>query len=219
MNAWKITWETFFKHSSRRSYAKELWRLSSIKLRVGFIVAAMAFIAATSRVAHRHLDDWQSMAAILLAQFFFFLIIEEMKGRVFRSEYGDASTVLGPPEKEWYRESRFLMFKKRLTDASVTPNHVENLFDLIDAKIDLENHRNETAKKFLIFASGVVTASAVAWAKGLEPKAAIQATAWLALFCAFIAPLGFTIKKRTPKRAQVLHAALCKGKRPVDVIR
>lgn len=208
MNAWKITWETFFKHSSRRSYAKELWRLSSIKLRVGFIVAALAFIAAISWVAHRHLSDWQSMAAILLAELFLFLIIEEMKGRVFRSEYGDADTVLGPPEKEWYRESRFLMFKKRLTDASVTRNHVENLFDLIDAKIDLENHRNETAKKFLIFASGVVTASAVAWAKGLEPKSAIQAAAWFALFCAFIAPFLWVLPSRKERLKELKYFML-----------
>lgn len=50
MNAWKITWETFFEHSSRRSYAKELWRLSNVKLRVGLIAAASAFIAAISWV-------------------------------------------------------------------------------------------------------------------------------------------------------------------------
>lgn len=208
MNAWKITWETFFKHSSRRSYAKELWRLSSMKLRVGFIVAALTFIAAITWVAHRHLDDWQSMAAILLAELFLFLIIEEMKGRVFRSEYGDADTVLGPPEKEWYRESRFLMFKKRLTDASVTRNHVKNLFDLIDTKIDLENHRNETAKKFLIFASGVVTASAVAWAKGLEPKAAIQAAAWFALSCAFIAPFLWVLPSRKERLKELKYFML-----------
>lgn len=208
MNAWKITWETFFKHSSRRSYAKELWRLSSIKLRVGFIVAALAFIAAISWVAHHHLDDWQSMAAILSAELFLFLIIEEMKGRVFRSEYGDANTVLGPPEKEWYRGSRFLMFKKKLTDASVTRDHVKNLFDLIDAKIDLENHRNETAKKFLIFASGVATASAVAWTKGLEPKAAIQAAAWFALFCAFIAPFLWVLPSRKERLKELKYFML-----------
>ncbi|MDQ7310447.1 hypothetical protein [Stenotrophomonas sp. Sm10] len=208
MNTWKITWETFFKHSSRRSYAKELWRLSSIKLRVGFIVAALAFIAAISWVAHHHLDDWQSMAAILSAELFLFLIIEEMKGRVFRSEYGDANTVLGPPEKEWHRGSRFLMFKKKLTDASVTRDHVKNLFDLIDAKIDLENHRNETAKKFLIFASGVATASAVAWTKGLEPKAAIQAAAWFALFCAFIAPFLWVLPSRKERLKELKYFML-----------
>lgn len=208
MNAWKITWETFFKHSSRRSYAKELWRLSSKTLRVGLIVTALAFIAAISWVMHHHLDDWQSMAAILLAELFLFLVIEEMKGRVFRSEYGDIDTVLGPPEKEWYRESRFLMFKKRLTDASVTRNHVKNLFDLIDAKIDLENHRNETAKKFLIFASGVVTASVVAWAKGLEPKTAIQAAAWFSLFCAFIAPFLWVLPSRKERLKELKYFML-----------
>lgn len=207
MNSWKITWDAFFEHSSKWSYAKELWRISGWKLRVGLVVSSGMLVCAFFYFP-RQSSDWKSMGLLMLSEMFFILIIDQIRGKTFGSVYGSPENTISPAEREGYRASRFLMFKHRLTRASITKSHVNDLFSILDAKIDLETHRNEVFNRFVLFVSGLLTALLITWIKGLEANDSIQVLLWLLLICALVGPALWLLPSRKERLKELKYFML-----------
>ncbi|WP_447937446.1 hypothetical protein [Thermomonas fusca] len=170
MNSWKILWDSYYQGASKSAYAKELWRLSSGLTRALLVVSFLAVVLAVVYYVRYESTDWKAFPFLLLAEGALILVVDHMRGKRFSDSYGSADSTLSPAEREDHRANRYLIFRSRISGKGLGKSHVDDLFDVLDAKIELENHRNERLNRFLVFVSGFASALAIAWIRGLETQ-------------------------------------------------
>lgn len=155
MNTWKIIWNVFCTSSSRWRVATEMWRLSSARQRVSIIASAILFLIGLGIYSIGNHSGLALLGAIV-AEVSLLLVLDKIKDTTFFSEYGSPDQAMAPPDREEQRDSRYMIFRKRLREKKITKSHIKNAFPLADAKLDLEASRGEMPRKYLGFAIGLL---------------------------------------------------------------
>lgn len=205
MNSWKVLWNTYYQGASKSAYAWELWRLSSKVTRIAFCVAALLLALGFFFYIHAEHSDWRALPSLVIAEAFFVLVLDHARGKPFASSYGTTDQTMSPAEIEDHRGSRYLIFKNKLTSAGITKSHVNDLFEVLDAKIELETHRNERLNRFLVFVSGFFTALILSWVRGLTPQQLGSALSALAITVLVIGPILWMLPSRREKLKELKY--------------
>lgn len=211
MNHWKKVWDAYHREATRWAYLRELWRLSGWLTRFALICGMTVFLFGLFdlRSISRQNFPWLMVAG----EFAVLAVIHHMKGTIFRCVYGSVDEDMSPADDGDHRVGRFLMFKRKLREAQITKSHVEDLFDLLDAKDGLESHRNTLLHKFLLFVSGFFTALAITLIRGLSFDLALKSLLWLIVVCACVVPLLWVLPSRREKLRELKYFMLlyCKS--------
>jgi hypothetical protein len=103
---------------------------------------------------------------------------------------------LGPAENEEQRGHRFLMFKKALEEKHLTASHVRDLFEIVQAKEELESQHNVALNKFAIFVSGLLTSASITLIRGLKTDQVAWLVFWISIAALSLAPLFWMLPTR-----------------------
>ena len=211
MNYWKRVWDIYHREATRWAYLKELWCLSGWVTRLALIVSAVIFMFGllTFRGVLQQNFPW----LLVVGEFALLAVVYHMKGTIFRCAYGSADEDISPADDGDHQVGRFLMFKRKLREAQITKSHVEDLFDLLDAKEGLESQRNTLVNKFFLFVSGFFTALSITLIRGLSFDSALKLLLWLLVVCACVGPLLWVLPSRREKLRELKYFMLlyCKS--------
>lgn len=211
MNYWKKVWNAYYREATTRAYLKELWRLSSWPMRLSMGASVVIFIFAflNSKDARQKDFPW----LLMVSEGLIFFIAHHMRNTIFQCAYGSIDDDISPADSGDHQGSRFLMFKRKLREAEITKSHVEDLFDLLDAKEGLESERSTLLKKFFLFVSGFFTALLVTVIRGLSFELALKSLLWLMVACACVGPFLWIIPSRGEKLRELRYFMLlyCKS--------
>ena len=203
MNSWKIVWDAYYQQATRRAYVRELVRLANWPTRIAFVIALGLFIFGIADVVSEPQREWPW--PMLVGELSLLALVEHVRTARFAATYGSVQSGLGPAEKEEQREHRFLMFKKSLQNAHLTRSHVQDLFEIVEAKEELESQHNIVLNKFGIFVSGFLTSAAFTLIRGLETGQ----TAWLMFWISFaglaLTPLFWMLPTRKGKLKELKY--------------
>lgn len=194
MNYWKTVWDAYYLQATRRAYLRELARLASWPTRITFVLAAGLFIYGVADVIDQPTRDWPW--PMIAGELLLLILVEHVRTARFATAYGSVESSLGPAEKEDQRGHRFLMFKKTLQAAHLTRSHVQDLFEIVQAKEELESQHNTALNKFVIFVTGFLTSAAITLIRGLQAEQAAWLMFWIALAGLALVPLFWMLPTR-----------------------
>lgn len=211
MNHWKRVWETYHREATKRAYVRELWRLSGWGTRSTLVLGALVLVWGAFELLDKPWQEWPWR--FMCGELTVLAVFQHMKDTIFRRVYGSADEDFSPSEDGGHQIGRFLIFKRQLREAGLTKSHVEDLFDLVDAKDDLESQRNTLVNKLWLFVSGFFTALAITIMRGLSQEVAFKVVIWLIVACAFLVPLLwlFPSRKESLKELRYFMLLYCKG--------
>ena len=203
MNSWKVVWNAYYEQATRTAYAKELVRLASWPTRTCFVLALILFLFGAAEAMKQPHENfpWK----FILGELALIALVKHVRTTAFATAYGSIESDLGPPEKEEQRGYRFLIFKDALRSQHVTPTHVRDLFEIVQAKEELESQHNIALGKFGLFATGFLTSAAVTVIRGLQPTQAALLLFWFALASMVLAPLFWILPTRKGKLKELKY--------------
>lgn len=194
MNYWKIVWDAYYQQATRRAYVRELVRIANWPTCIAFVIALGLFLFGISDVVREPQREWPW--PMIAGELLLLALVEHVRTARFATTYGSVESGLGPAEKEEQRGHRFLMFKKSLQDAHITRSHVQDLFEIVEAKEDLESQHNIALNRFGIFVSGFLTSAAITLIRGLEADQAAWLMFWISFAGLALAPLFWMLPTR-----------------------
>jgi hypothetical protein len=203
MNYWKIVWDAYYQHATRRAYVRELVRLATWPTCIAFVIALAIFLFGIADVARQPQRDWPW--PMIVGELSLLALVEHVRTARFAATYGSVESGLGPAEEEEQRGYRFLMFKKTLQAAHLTRSHVQDLFEIVDAKEELESQHNIALNKFVIFASGFLTSAALTLIRGLEAGQAAWLMFWISFAGLSLTPLFWMLPTRKGKLKELKY--------------
>lgn len=211
MNYWKQVWDAYHGGATKRAYAKELWRLSRWGTRVSLCASILLLVWGIAQLPHQPRQElpWP----FVCGELFLLAVIQHMKTATFRRAYGSASDGLVPSDDSDNQVGRFLMFKRHLVQAGLTKSHVQDLFDLLDAREGMEVQRNTLLNRFWLFISGFFSALAITLIRGMSMSSAISSLFGLIVASAVIGPVLWFLPSRRERLKELRYFMLlyCKG--------
>ena len=203
MNSWKVVWDAYYQQATRGAYAKELWRLANWPTRISFAIALGFFLFGLTNVSKQPHDQipWQ----LILGELGLLALVEHVRGTRFATAYGSIESNFGPAENEEQRGYRFLMFKNSLRSQHLTASHVRDLFEVVQAKEELESQHNMALGKFGLFVSGFLTSAAITLIRSLQSAQAAWLLVWLAAATLVLAPLFWILPTRKGKLKELKY--------------
>lgn len=205
VNSWKIVWDSYYQGASKSAYASELWRLSSWPTRLMLLLSGAFSIYTFHFYIGHGQDDWRSLPLLLVAELALIAVLDYMRGKRFSASYGLQESSLGPAESDDHRANRYLIFKQKLAESGITRSHINDLFDVLEAKAELESHRNERLNKFLVYMSGFGTALAIAWIKGLSVQQSATAIAAVICIILIVGPILWMLPSRRERLKELKY--------------
>lgn len=206
-NPWKAVWTAYYDQSSKISFWRQLWRRAPgwtkwiLALNVIVLIIALKVFINDDK-------SWPPLAFLMLTEAGLFALLGHMKEVGFDAAFGTADETLAPADTDDYRQGRFLIFRNALETAKITKSHVADLFEIVDAKMELESHRNAVLNRFMLFVSGLLTALLIAWIRGLSASESLQAVAVLCVVCAIIGPVLWLRPSRLEKLKELRYFML-----------
>jgi hypothetical protein len=203
MNYWKIVWDAYYQQATRRAYLRELVRLANWPTRIAFMLALGVFCYGLLDVIDDRQKEWPWL--MIVGELSLLAIVEHVRTTRFATAYGSVESSFGPAEKEDQRGHRFLMFKNALQAAHLTENQVQGLFDIVEAKEELESQHNLALNKFVVFVSGFLTAAAITLISDLEAEQAAWLMFWVSLSGLTLAPLFWMLPTRKSRLKELKY--------------
>ena len=163
MKAWRDVWHSYYAVATRTNYWKQLFRAASWLQIVA--TAAATIVIAWSLLSGRVSGDpgfgayvWLYMPmGIILA------VVDAVRTKTFTENFGGLPEDTAPPESENFRRDRYVLFRDALRKKEISGSEVGSLIEIVDARLDMEQHHNELTKKVGLFGSGFMTAMITPW--------------------------------------------------------
>ncbi|MBZ0093277.1 MAG: hypothetical protein K8F27_13790 [Sulfuricellaceae bacterium] len=146
-----------------------------------------------------------ALSLAVVGELLLFLVLDKIKDKTFFSEYGSPDNAMVPPDNEEHRVSRYMIFRKRLRETNITRSHVEDVFPLADAKLDLESSRGEMPRKYLGFAIGLLVGTLVSWSKNLDAQELSLAVAAFVVSSFFIVMVLWVVPSRAERLKELKY--------------
>ena len=132
-------------------------------------------------------------------------LLEKIKDKIFFAENGHPDETMAPPDNDDHRTSRYMLFRKHLKEKNITKSHVEDIFPLVDMKLDLESSRGELPKKYFSFVIGLLAGIAVSLSKNLEMYELALAVISLIVVSYFVLQILWLIPSRTERLKELKY--------------
>nr|WP_298128824.1 hypothetical protein [uncultured Pseudoxanthomonas sp.] len=165
MKVWRDVWHSYYIVATRTNYWKQLFRAASW---LQIVVAAVAItVVAWSLLSGRVSGD-PGLGAyfwLYMPMGIFLAVLDNVRTKTFTENFGGLPEDTAPPESENFRRDRYVLFRDALRKKEILGSEVGSLIDLVDARLDMEQHHNELMKKFGLFGSGFLTAMITPWLK------------------------------------------------------
>jgi len=152
--------------------------------------------------------NWVALTASLFSEISLLATLEKSREKFFSSEYGASDCSISPPSNEDHHASRYLIFRKKLRENSITKSHIEDAIPLVNAKIDIEANRSEFPKKYFGFALALLAGIIASWSKNLDPETLAITIASFLILSFFIIATLWIIPSRTERLKELKYFML-----------
>ncbi|NAX24855.1 hypothetical protein CAG64_05070 [Vibrio sp. V38_P2S17PM301] len=185
MNHWKVIWEAYHKQATTRNLFRSVIISCSNWERAVIAISATFFLyGVISLYWFPNISFWP----IGISELVLVLFLSRMKKRLILREFGDLSHHVVPHNDEVHQTSRYLMFKQKLQERSITSNQVSDCMELLDLQIDIADSSGVLRKSFGSFVGGVFLGLITTLGRKLETTELIQTalTAAVAFFLIYL---------------------------------
>jgi hypothetical protein len=153
MNKWKTVWDAYMVSASRARLFSDVIKYASYK-----DLAYLAFTIVTFFIGLYCFSGGLKylIIVVVIAELAFLFELTRLKQNLVLGEYGDPSMSQTPHNEDNFKTTRYLMFKKELTDKAANETDVRGCFELIDLQIDAVDFSGINVKRTATFCVGIL---------------------------------------------------------------
>lgn len=147
MNSWKEIWISYHKEATQTRLFIETIKCANLFEKTLLAIALIIFILSAIAYAAYKMHTI-GMIFLISSELAILYELDILRKRLISNELGDIKNSQVPPEADEKKESRYMLFKKRLQTKNINANDVESCFELVDLQIDINKSTNIFANKF-----------------------------------------------------------------------
>lgn len=205
MTSWRTIWRAYRNQSNVRNVVHAVVEHATWSQALILGLSFLALVLTLLRFIQQSVTERSVgvLLAIVALEVIFLWQWDKTKGSLRSSEWGGEASQT-PPDTQLHRDSRYLLFKKTLTEARITTRHVEDCLPLAQWQIDMATSRGIVASKFGIFSLGALSSALVA--RWTELPGALFLNLWM--LAAIVAAIAYFMLGLYPshlERCKELH--------------
>lgn len=205
MKTWELTWNSYEVLSTRPAIFFDTFRVVPISERmwilfifVLFLTAIILFLIVFSQKPTL-IEIYSTLFVVMMTEYLILTKVNKIKLKYIDEHLGGTVSRQVPPDNKNQRRARYLKFKSELKKSGIDKSMLDDVFDALRAKEELEKESGVYIKKYFGFVVGLVSGIALSTIRQLDTASLVSVFVILILVSLLVYFAGSLIPSRSER--------------------